>query len=296
MTIETHPSEKSERSLIIAIAITVAMLIIEVVGYFISNSLALLSDAAHVLLHVLTLGITLWAIRLACKPPCETSTFGHHRAEPLVALFNAVTLIILAFVIFFEAYQRSVSPPSVKGFEMLSIAVVGLVGNVAVLLILRGPKDLTLRSAYLHIIGDTLSSVAVVVGGIAITLTGIFIIDPILSFLIGGIIIVSTLQLAKESIDILMERTPAHIKPERLKSKILEIDGVCDIHDVHVWSLCSHIHAMSAHITVDEVNVERTHKLVDRINHVLREEFEICHTTLQIENRSCEEVTRQIDK
>jgi cobalt-zinc-cadmium efflux system protein len=258
MTIETHPSEKSERSLVIAIGITVAMLVIEVVGYFMSNSLALLSDAAHVLLHVLTLGITLWAIRLACRPPCDTSTFGHHRAEPLVALFNAVTLIILALVIFFEAYQRSISPPSVKGFEMLAIAVVGLVGNVAVLLILRGPKDLTLRSAYLHIIGDTLSSVAVVVGGIAITLTGIFIIDPILSFLIG--------------------------------------DGVCDIHDVHIWSLCSHIHALSAHITVDEVSVEGTHDIVDGINRILREEFEICHATLQIENRSCEDVSRGIDK
>jgi cobalt-zinc-cadmium efflux system protein len=289
MTIDTHPSEKSEKSLILAISITVAMLITELVGFIISNSLALLSDAAHVFLHVLTLGITLWAIRLACRPACDKSTFGHHRAEPLVALFNAITLIILAFVIFFEAYQRLISPPSIKGFEMLSIAIIGLVGNVAVLFILRGPKDLTLRSAYLHIIADTLSSVAVVAGGIIIILTGYFIIDPVLSFLIGGIILVSTLKLAKESIDILMERTPAHIKPEKLKARICEIEGVCDIHDVHIWSLCSHIHAMSAHLTVDEGSVEGTHELVDRINKLLREEFEICHATLQIENRSCDD-------
>jgi cobalt-zinc-cadmium efflux system protein len=288
MTVESHPVEESERNLKLAIVITLLMLIAEVVGYVLSNSLALLSDAAHVLLHVLTLGLTLWAIRIACRPPCEEATFGHHRAETLVALLNAITLVVLSLVIFFEAYRRLLDPPEIKGFEMLSIAILGLGGNVVVLILLRGPKDLALRSAYLHIIGDTLSSVAVVVGGISIIFTGVYLIDPILSFFIGGIILISSLQLAREAVDILMERVPKHIEMKRLIESVREVDGVRDIHDIHIWSLCSHIHAMSAHVLVDEARLEHSRELIDKINVILRNEFKISHSALQIENIHCE--------
>jgi len=287
MTIDTHPKEKSERNLKLAIIVTLVMLFLEVLGYVLSNSWALLSDAGHVLLHVLALGLTFWAIRIASKPPCDKSTYGHHRSEPLVALLNAMTMIILSLIIFYEAYRRFLEPPDIKGLEMFGIALIGLAGNVGVMFILRGPKDLTLRSAYLHVIGDALSSIVVVVGGLAIIYTGIFIIDPILSFFIAGIILFGSFTLAKESLEILLDRVPKHINMEKLRTKILEVEGVKALHDVHVWSLCSHLHAMSAHIIVDETHVGRSQEIIEKINSLLEKEFAICHCVIQVENKPC---------
>jgi len=287
MTIDTHREERSERKLKLAIVITFAMIFIEVFGYFISNSLALLTDAGHVFLHVVALGMSLWAVKLACKPPTEKATFGHHRAEPLVALINAITILILAFVIFFEAYRRLLSPPPIRSIEMLTIAVIGLLGNMSVVVILRGPKDLNIRSAYLHVIFDTLSSFIIVFGGVFMLYTGNFLIDPMLSFFIGGLMLFSALQLARESLDILLERTPKHVNIRELKSKVCEIEGVRDLHDIHVWSLCSHLHVMSAHVLVDETHVEQTQEIIDKINAVLERQFGICHSALQLENVPC---------
>jgi cobalt-zinc-cadmium efflux system protein len=287
MTIDSHPEERSERKLKLAIALTLVMLVIEVVGYLISNSLALLSDAGHVLLHVVALSMSLWAIRLAAKPPSDAASFGHHKIEPLVALANVVTIIVLSFVIFYEAFNRLFSPPEIKSAEMLVIALIGFFGNLGVVILLRGPKDVNIRSAYLHVIFDTLSSVAVIAGGITILFTGLFIVDPILSFFIGGIMLFSSIGLAKESLDILLERVPKHVNIENLKSRVRGVEGVNDIHDIHIWSLCSHVHAMSAHILVDEVHVKETQEMIAKINDLLREDFSIRHSALQFECGEC---------
>lgn len=287
MTIDTHREERSEKKLKLAIVITFSMIFIEVFGYFLSNSLALLTDAGHIFLHVVALGMSLWAVKLACKPPTEKATFGHHRAEPLVALINAITIIILAFVIFFEAYRRLLSPPTIRSIEMLAIAIIGLFGNMSVVVILRGPKDLNIRSAYLHVIFDTLSSFIIVIGGVFMLFTGNFLIDPMLSFFIGGLMLFSALQLARESLDILLERTPKHVNIKQLKSKVCEIEGVRGLHDIHVWSLCSHLHVMSAHVLVDETHVEQTQEIIDKINAILERQFGICHSALQLENVPC---------
>ncbi|MCK5548543.1 MAG: cation transporter, partial [Thermoplasmata archaeon] len=237
--------------------------------------------------HVVALGMSFWAIRFSRKPPSDEATFGHHKVEPLVALINAVTIFALSIWIFYEAYNRLLEPPTIKSTEMLITAIIGLLGNVAVVFILKGPKDLNIRSAYLHVIADTLSSFAVVGGGLVILYTNNYLIDPLLGFFIGGIILFSSIHLFRESLDILLERMPKHINLRKLKSRILEIEGVNDIHDVHIWSLCSHIHAMSAHVMVDDIHVGHTQEMIKEINVLLRKEFDISHCALQFESKHC---------
>ena len=287
MTAESHAGDRSESKLRIAIIITLSVLILEVAGYILSNSLALLSDSAHVFLDVAALGLSYWAIRLACRPACGEATYGHHRAEILVAMVNAAAIFVLSFFIFREAYLRLLSPPPIKSFEMMTIALVGLIGNLAIVYILKGPKDLNVRSAYLHVIGDALSSIVIVCGGLVMLLTGNYLIDPVLSFLIGVIIIISAVRLLRESLDILMERVPRHIKLDRLRERLLTVRGVKDIHHLHAWSLCSHMHALSAHVVVDEISVGRTKGLVDEMGALAKSEFDICHCTFQFECLPC---------
>jgi cobalt-zinc-cadmium efflux system protein len=186
-----------------------------------------------------------------------------------------------------EAYLRLLSPPEIKTTEMLIVAVIGLVVNIYVTFTLRGHHDLNMRGAYLHVLGDTLSSFGVIVGGILIILTGNHVVDPILGFLIAGVIIYGAIRLIKESVEILMERTPKHIDVDILKEEIAEVRGVIDIHDLHVWSICSNVHALNAHVLVDSISVKETENMTSEINHRLLEKFGISHITLQFECTDC---------
>jgi cobalt-zinc-cadmium efflux system protein len=278
---------KTSKKLKLAIALTSVILIAELIGGIISNSLALFTDAAHVFMDVLALGLSLSALTIACRPLDEKATFGYHRAEIFAALINGILLVIVVIFILREAYERLLSPPEIRTFEMLGVASIGLVVNLYVTISLRGHHDLNIRGAYLHVLGDTLSSFTVIAGGLIIILTGYYIVDPILSVIISCVIVYSSLRLLKESVDILMERTPKHIDVEKLKEEILEVKGVHGLHDLHVWSICSNVHALNAHLVVDIISVKDTEKITLEINRRLLQDYGISHTTLQFECNEC---------
>jgi len=278
---------KSSKKLKLAIILTSIILIVELIGGIISNSLALFTDAAHVFMDVLALGLSLSALTIACRPLDEKATFGYHRAEIFAALINGILLVIVVIFILKEAYERLLSTPEIKTIEMLGVASIGLVVNLFVTLNLRGYHDLNIRGAYLHVLGDTLSSFAVIAGGLIIILTGYYIVDPILSIIISCVIAYNSLRLMRESVDILMERTPKHIDFEKLKNEILEIKGIHGLHDLHVWSICSNVHALNAHLVVDSISVRDTEKITSEINKKLFEGYGITHTTLQFECNDC---------
>ncbi|MCK4444189.1 MAG: cation transporter, partial [Thermoplasmata archaeon] len=238
------------RKLRIAIALTLIILIAEIIGGFISGSLALFSDAGHVFMDITALMLTLAALGIAMRPSTHEATFGHHRVEILVALINAVALFFLSIFILYSAYLRFDSPPEVKSTEMLVVAVIGFAVNLYVAYNLHGYEDLNVRSAYLHVFGDLISSLAVIAGAVIIALTGLFVVDPIASVLIAGIIMTRCFRLMKESGDILLEKTPKHIDLEKLKADLLSVEGVDDVHDLHVWSICSNVHAIACHIVI----------------------------------------------
>jgi cobalt-zinc-cadmium efflux system protein len=277
----------SGKKLRLAIILTSTILIAELVGGILSNSLALLTDTAHVFMDVLALGLSFSAFKIACRPHDEKATFGYHRAEIFAALINGILLVIVVIVILREAYERLLSAPEVRTTEMLAFASVGLVVNLVVTFTLRGHHDLNMRSAYLHVLGDTLSSFAVIAGGIAMIVTDYYLIDPVLSIIISIMIFYSSIRLLKESVDILMERTPKHIDIEKLQKEILSAKGIESIHDLHVWSICSNVHALNAHLIVNSMSVKDTEKLTAQINKQLAEKYNIIHTTLQYECQDC---------
>jgi len=274
-----------QRGLRIALVLTATILVAEVIGGYLSNSLALLADAGHMLTDVLAIALAYFAIGFATRPPTERKTYGWYRLEVLAALINGVTLVVMSLFIFWEAYERITHPPEVSTFTMLVVAVVGLIANAFGLFFLHGHgHSLNMRGAYLHVLGDLLSSVAVVAGGVFMAFTGIYVADPILSLLIGLIIIGGAYRLLRESVDVLLEAIPAGMELEDIGVAIAEVEGVVGVHDLHVWSLTSGLHALSCHVEVRSDTLAETDALLSRINEMLRERFTITHTTIQMES------------
>lgn len=282
--------EELNKNLRIAIFLTTIIFFLEFAGGIISNSLALLSDAAHVFMDVVALVLSYGAIRISARPSNKNVTFGYHRFEIFAALVNGITIIGISFFIFYEAYGRILTPPAVKGTEVLIIATIGLIVNTWVALKLHGHHDLNIRGAYLHVIGDALASLAVIAGAVVIIFTGNYIIDPLLSILIGMMLLYGAVRLVFGSARILLEFAPRHVDADTLSRVMMEIEGVKGVHDIHIWSICSHIHAMSAHVLVDAIHVRQTDVLVSKISPILRERFQILHTTLQFECDECKPV------
>ncbi len=275
--------EGVEKELKFVIALTCFILVVEVIGGIISNSLALLSDAAHVFSDVFALTLSFLALRLATRPPSTSRTFGYHRAEVFAALINGTTLLFVSFFIFKAAYDRILAPPDIKTTEMLTVAVFGFLVNLFVALRLRGhAKDLNIRSAFLHVVGDALASLGVIVGAVVIIFTGNTAADPVISMFIGLIIVFGSFRIIRESAHILLEGTPGHIDIESVSSVILSIDGVKSVHDLHIWSICSHINAASAHIIVDDVKMSQVNEISKSVKKKM-EAFDINHTTFQFE-------------
>jgi cobalt-zinc-cadmium efflux system protein len=276
--------EDTEKQLKIVIAFTGFILVVEVIGGIISNSLALLSDAAHVFSDVIALTLSFLALRLATRPASTSRTFGYHRAEVFAALANGIILLIVSFFIFKEAYERFSTPPEIKTTEMLLVAVFGLLVNLWVALRLRGHAhdDLNIKSAFLHVVGDALASLGVIIGAIVIIFTGNTLADPIVSVLIGSIIIVGSLWVIRESVHILFEGTPRDVDFEEVSSVILGIEGVKSVHDLHIWSICSHINAASAHINVGDVKMSEVGEISKTIEGKMGA-LKINHTTFQFE-------------
>ncbi len=279
--------EYLDKNLKLAIFLTSVIFFIELAGGFISNSLALLSDAAHVFMDVVALLLSYGALKISSRPSNSNMTFGYHRFEIFAALINGVTIILIAIFIVYEAYGRILDPPVVNGTEVLVIATIGLVANTWAALKLHGHSDLNIKGAYLHVIGDALASVAVIIGAVIILLTGINRVDPVLSVLIAVMLLYGAFKLVFGSMRILLEFAPKHVDADTLSREILIIDGVRGVHDIHIWSICSNIHAMSAHVLVDRIHVQQTEALINEISRMVSDRFNIIHTTLQFECAEC---------
>lgn len=282
-----HNHRLTQRNLRNAIYATSSIFILELGGGLFTNSLALLSDAAHMFMDVFALVLTYASIQIAKRPSNHRVTFGYHRLEIFSALINGVTLILISGFIAREAYFRLFEPPPIRGLEMLGIAVVGMLVNLWVTFRLHGHHDLNIRGAYLHALGDALSSMAVIIGALVILLTGILLADPVLSFMIIIIILYGSARLIRDSVHILLESAPKHVDINELVNSVTSIQGVEGMHDIHLWSVCSNVHAISAHVLVKEMKVCETEPLIASINDILTEKFNITQTTFQFESIEC---------
>ncbi len=280
------------RGLLIALSITVLMMVAELIGGLLANSLALLSDAGHMLTDNLALLLSFFAMKFAAMPATDRRTFGFYRLEILAAFIYGIVLVLLSLFIVYEAYLRILHPQPVQGALMLVVAIIGLVANIigALALTKHSHTNLNLRGAYLHIIGDALSSVGVVAGGIVILLTGWYLIDPLLSILISFVIIHGAWALVKESVSILLESAPSHIDIDTVAKEIGKLAGVREAYHIHVWTITSGVHAMSAHVIIDDQLVSRSRDLLEEIRALLSNKFNIGHSTIQLECERCNEL------
>jgi cobalt-zinc-cadmium efflux system protein len=285
-----HVAGAGNRALIITLGLVAVVMVAEIVGGLLSNSLSLLGDAGHMLVDLLALGLSIFANNLAKRPSTLTRTFGYHRVEIMAALANGSILVLVSAFVFYEAAQRFQSPPEVKTPLMLVIAGIGLVANlIGVALLERGSHgSLNVRGAFWHILGDTISSVGVIIAGIIITITGWTVADPIAAIVIGVIILWGAVQLVRDSVDILMEGVPKNIRVEKVVEDIRQVPGIQEIHDIHVWTITSGIVALSAHLMIQDQMVSLSTDVRDHVNRMLAEKYEITHTTLQLECSRCE--------
>lgn len=286
-----NSSRADQRRLLWAAGLTAGILILEAAGGVLSHSLALLSDAGHMMVDLLALLLSLFAIRFACRPATDRKTFGYYRLEILAALLNGWVLVVLSLYLFYAAVRRLIRPPLVDTRLMLGVAGVGLVANlVGIALLSPSRKNLTVRSALLHILGDAFSSVGVILGGLTMQGTGWYRADPLLSLVIGGVILWGALRVMREACDILLEAAPAGIALSEVSRAIASVGDVVEIHDLHVWCLTIGRPALSGHVVVRDVSLANTDHILNRIKSVLEERFGICHTTIQLESEAYEEV------
>lgn len=273
--------------LIIALALSVAVLVVEIVGAIVTGSLALLADAGHVLTDVAGVSLAIGAVTLAARPPTSARTFGFYRLEILAAVVNGVLLLGVALFILVEAWRRWSEPPDVHGGPMLAFAMVGLVANVVALLILRsGAKEsLNVKGAYLEVLGDALGSLAVIAAAVAIAVTGWERADIVASVLVALMILPRTWSLLREAVDVLLEATPKGVDLDAIRAHIVETPGVLDAHDLHVWMLTSGMPVMSAHVVVDDAVLAdgTAGRILDDLGACLEEHFDVEHCTFQLE-------------
>jgi len=278
---------KVEKRLLMAIAVTFIILAGEVIGGLLSNSLALLSDAGHNLTDILALGLSLIASIITHQPSGKKATYGYHRMGVLAAIINGGILVAVALYIFIEAYHRIISPPEIKTGLMLTIAVIGLVGNLlAAWFVKDGHHDLNMKSAWLHLVYDTISSAGVIVAGIIIYYTGWRLADPIASVFVGVFVIVGGVSVLGEALRIFLELTPHGFDIEQISKEIAELPEILGIHDVHIWTIAPGTTALTAHLWVHEQGLGSAGKIRERIEHKLAH-MGISHTVLQMECAEC---------
>lgn len=277
------------RQLKIALAIVLSVMAVEVAGGILSKSLALLSDAGHMLVDALALGLALAASSLAAKAATSKKTFGYYRAEIMAALANGTILLLAALYIFYQAYTRFLDPPEVKAPLMLIVASIGLLANLGSMLVLRRAqrRSLNIRAALWHVIGDTVSSLGVIGAALVIYFTGWLFADPAIAVVIGCIILWGAVRLVGESVNILLESVPSHIRLDEVASAITSVPGVEHVHDLHVWTLTSGVYALSAHVVITDQMVSSGEQVVQEVNDRVAQGFSINHTTLQLECRTC---------
>ncbi len=284
-----HQPRATGRVLKWSMALTIAFVVIEFAAGLEARSLALLSDAGHNITDALALLLAWFAFRFQSKPPDEVKTYGYHRAGVLAAFVNALALLLLSGLIFYESYHRLIQPQTVNETTMIMVAVLGLAVNGAIMLGLKrdSAHDLNIRSAFLHMLGDALGSIAIVVGAIGIRYTGWQHIDPILSILIAALIIWTAWDVIKESLNILLEGLPKGLKLNQVMEAIAAVEGVRDVHDLHVWSLGSSVHALSCHVVIGDLPPSQSCGILRELNETVHERFGIHHTTVQFEHPDC---------
>ncbi|MGG3874035.1 cation diffusion facilitator family transporter [Brevibacillus laterosporus] len=282
-----HGSGANKRALLISLFIITAFLIVEVIGGFLTNSLALLSDAGHMLSDSSALFLSLIAMFFAARKPSAKKTYGFYRFEILAALINGVMLVVISLVIIWEAYQRFFAPPEVASLSMMGIAFVGLLANIAAAFVLmRGDykNNLNIRSAFLHVLGDLLGSVGAILAGLLMWKFNWYIADPIISVVVAVLIMLSAWRVTRDSVDVLMESTPASIDADQVSDALSKIEGVTSVHDLHIWTVTSGFDSLSCHLHVKDGLA--SYPILQKALHLLEHQFGITHSTIQIEDSS----------
>ncbi len=302
----TKDNRSTQQRFIYSIILTSLILVAEVIGGLLSGSLALLSDAAHVFMDIFALVLSFIALKLAIRPPDDQHSFGWHRLEVVAALINGVSLFIISVGIWIEAVKRFQHPVAVHSIEMLVIAVIGLAVNVVVAFILGGhdhahndhnlehaqetgskKRNLNVQSAFLHVLGDAISSVGVIIAAITIQFTKVEWIDPLISVLIGVIIFISAFRVLKSALHILIEGVPEGLSIKEINSRMSAVEAVKTVHDLHVWNLGSEEISLSAHVVLEDAHEDEQPAIMDQLKQLLDKEFHIQHTTIQFEKKPC---------
>lgn len=282
-------SGKMQRVLVVSLCATFCYVVATFYFGLRAHSLALISEAGHNVSDMLAIALSFVAVYFQRRPATDEKTFGYQRAGVLAAFVNALTLMVLAGWIAVSAVHRLYAPVEVAPRLMMVVAAAGVVMNGAIAgLLWKFSGDVNIRSVFLHMLGDTLSTAAVIAGGLGILLSGMMWIDPVLSILIAGMILWSSATIVRETLNILLEGTPRAVALSRVRTAIASVPGVLDVHDLHCWSLGSASHALASHVTIEEMPVSECASILDAINCALRDGFHITHTTIQFEIRGCE--------
>ena len=282
-------AKQTTSRLALSLFLTLAFVFIEAIAGIIGSSLALLTDAAHNLTDVIALGLSWYAIRLTSQPADSRQTYGYHRAGILVALLNSTTLVVISLGIFYEAWRRLMNPPDVRSEILITIGLAAVVINLATALLVRkgSEHDLNIRSAFLHLMGDVLSTIGAVIAGVIIYFTGANWLDPFVSVLIGFLILYNAWGILRDSVNILLEATPRDIDVSKLVDDVMQVGGVLGVHDLHIWSIAQNLRTMSAHILTDDVSISQGADIQEQINEVVYHRYNIAHATLQLECMDC---------
>lgn len=282
---------RTSRKLLVSAILTLAFFALELTAGLASNALSLISDAFHNITDAVALMLAFLAVRLERRPATVEKSFGYHRAGVLAAFVNAAMLVVLTAFVFMEAWERFLAPEPVESDWMITVASIALVYNLSVTLWLRkeGQHDVNVRGAALHMLGDGLSSAGVIVAAILIRTTGSTIWDPVVSVLIGLLILVSSFAILRETINLLLEGTPRGIEPDRVASDLATADGVHGVHHLHIWSLGPAAPALSCHLLLGEVTLVRAGEILGAVNAMLKDRYRIRHTTIQLEVAGCSE-------
>ncbi len=279
-------TDKTKRILRISLVLTFAYILLTFVVGLRAHSLALLSEAGHNTSDFLALLLSFVAVYFHSRPATDKKTFGYRRAGVLAAFVNGIALIGIAVWLALEAVGRLMHPLTVEPRLMMITAAIGVVMNgVLAWMLSRVSQDVNIRGAFIHMLGDTLSTAAVIVGGAVIAFTGMQWVDPVLSLIIAALIFWSSLSIMRETLNILLEGTPENLSLTHIRSAMQAVSGVCDIHDLHVWSLGSHLNALACHVTISDIPPSESRRILAEINLELREHFQIHHTTIQFEQR-----------
>jgi cobalt-zinc-cadmium efflux system protein len=284
------PLRRTTSRLALSLWLTLALVVVEFAAGLIANSLALLTDAAHNLTDVMALGLSWYAVRLTVRPSNAEKTYGYHRAGILAALVNSSTLAVIAVGVFYGAYKRLLAPPLIRADILIDVGLVAVAVNLLTALLLRrgSESDLNLRSAFVHLMGDVAATTGAVIAGVVILFTKANWLDPVVSILIGFLILYNAWGILRETVEILLESSPRDVDMRAMVREMLEIDGVLGVHDLHVWSLTKALRSMSAHILIEDVPVSTGARVQRDISALLEQRYQIAHATLQLECVDCD--------